>query len=209
MPMLTLDKARKITRSQIARLAKLIDKYSNGRITPDQVTWISVAAHLPIAILIAYGYVELAAALLILFGLFDVLDGELARFKKVASPRGMVLDASTDRIKETLIFSAIAYNISQTSYYSWAWVPMLALGAILTVTYIKAKGEVAYAINNKSTDHHKVNRHFSEGLVSFESRTLIIIIGLFIDQLLLAIALVAILGVISTFERLNFILKKV
>ena len=207
--MLTLDQPRKAIRRIAARIVRFIDKASNGKVTPDQITWIGVIAHLPVAFLIAYGRFELAALLMIVFGLFDVLDGELARYKKIASPRGMVLDASTDRIKETMIYSGIAYYLSQTAYFSWAWVPMLALGGILTVTYIKAKGEVAYAINHQSTDHHKVNRHFNEGLVSFEGRTLIIIIGLITGQILLAAGLIAGLGIISTFERLQAITKEV
>ena len=207
--MVSLNKSRRAVRRVVAKLARFIDKASNGRITPDAITWTGVVAHLPIAILIAYGKLELAGVLLIFFGLFDVLDGELARHKKIASPRGMVLDASTDRVKEVMIYSAIAYNISQTAYFSWAWIPMLALGTTLTVTYIKAKGEVAYAINNKSSDHHQLNRHFDEGLVPFEARIFIIIIGLFAGQLLLASVLVAILGTVSMFERIKFITKKV
>lgn len=207
--MFSLDKARKAIRVQIAKLARLLDKVSKGRITPDQITWVSVAAHVPVAVFIAYGKLELAALLMVFFGLFDVLDGELARYKKTASPHGMVLDASTDRLKETLVYAGIAYYLSQTAYYSWAFVPMVALGTILTVTYIKAKGEVAYAINHKASDHHYVNRFFSEGLVSFEARTTIIIVGLLAGQLLLATGLVATLGVISTFERLSFILRKI
>ncbi len=203
--MKVLDALRGIIRRNMAKLAKSLDKASGGRITPDMVTWVSVAAHLPIALLIAYGKLELAGILMIIFGLFDVLDGELARYKKIASPRGMMLDASTDRVKETLIYSGVAYYLSQGAYYSWAWVPMLALGSTLTVTYIKAKGEVAYAINHKPDDHHKVNRLYNEGLVPFEIRILIIIVGMFAGQVLFASAIVAILGTISIFERIRFI----
>lgn len=206
--MLTLDRPRKAVRLMIGKIARFLDKKSGGRIIPDSITWIGVIAHLPIAFLIAYGKLELAAVLMIFFGLFDVLDGELARYKKIASPRGMVLDASTDRVKEVMIYGGIAYYLSQTVYYSWAWVPMLALGTTLTVTYVKAKGEVAYAISHGSTDHHKVNRHYNEGWVPFESRILIIIIGLFISQILAATIIIAALGIYSTFERINTITKK-
>ncbi len=193
----------------MARLAKKIDKASGGLVSPDAITWSGVAAHLPIALFIAYGYLSLAGLLMIIFGLFDVLDGEMARHKKVASPRGMVLDASTDRVKEVLVYSGIAYYLSQTVYYSWAYLPLIACGAILTVSYIKAKGEAAYAVKHKAEDHHKLNRMYSEGLVPFEVRTAIIIIGLLIHQVVLACLLVAILGIISVFERLKFIGKQV
>lgn len=207
--MQALDDSRKFVRYLVAKLAKGLNKISGGRITPDSITWTGVAAHLPIAVLIAYGYLWQSGLLMIFFGLFDVLDGELARYKKTASPRGMMLDASTDRIKEVMIYSGIAYYLSQTVYSSWTFVPLIACGSILTVSYIKAKGEVAYAINHKPDDHHKVNRMYSEGLVPFEIRTLIIILGLMINQVLIASAVVAVLAVVSVFERISFIGSKV
>lgn len=207
--MLIIDSLRQFFRTNIRKLAKVLDKLTDGRLTPDTVTWVSVLAHLPIAVLIGYGKLELAAVLLVIFGLFDILDGELARLQKVASPRGMVLDASTDRIKEFLIYSGAAYYISRSAESGWVWLAVAACGTTLTVSYIKAKGEVAYAIKTKATDHHKINRLFNEGLVPFEGRITILIIGLAINQLLLAVGIVAVLGIISTFERLFYITKKI
>lgn len=204
-----LDSLRQLVRTYMARLAKKIDKLSGGIVSPDSITWAGVAGHLPIALFIAFGQLHTAAILMIIFGLFDVLDGEMARYKHIASPRGMVVDASTDRVKEVLVFSGIAYYLSQTAYFSWSFMPLLACGAIITVSYIKAKGEVAYAIRHKPDDHHKVNRKYSEGLVPFEIRTAIIILGLLIGHVLLACTIVALLGIYSIFERLSFITKRI
>lgn len=203
------EPARKYVRSQIRKLAEVLDLISRGRLSPDSITWIGVVAHLPIAIFIAYGKLSIAAFFLIFFGLFDVLDGEMARLKKIASPRGMMLDASTDRVKEVLIYSGVAYYLSQTAYSSWTFVPLIACGASITVSYIKAKGEVAYAVRHKPDDHHKLNRMYSEGLVPFDARIAIIILGLFTHLVLLASSIVAILAAISVFERIQFIGKKI
>ncbi|HEX5797075.1 MAG TPA: CDP-alcohol phosphatidyltransferase family protein [Candidatus Saccharimonadales bacterium] len=204
-----LASLRKFVRTKIAVVAKLLDKVSGGRVSPDTITWTGVAAYLPIAVLIGYGKLDLAAVLLIFFGLFDVLDGELARYKKTASPRGMMIDASTDRVKEVLIYSGVVYYLSQGAYYAWTFIPLIACGATISVSYIKAKGEVAYAIKHRPDDHHKLNRLYHEGLVPFETRIAIIIFGLLIDQVLLASGVVAVFAVISIFERISFISKKV
>lgn len=204
-----LDTLRGFTRFRMAKLARWLDKRSGGIISPNSITWTGVAAHLPIALFIAFGQLTLGGILMIIFGLFDVLDGEMARYKKIASPRGMLLDASTDRVKEVLVYSGIAYYLTQTAYFSWAFMPLLACGATITVSYIKAKGEVAHAIKHKSDDHHKLNRMYGEGLVSFEVRTSIIIAGLITHHILFACILVAVLGTISIFERLSFIGKRV
>jgi len=50
--------------------------------------------------LIGLSYYKLGLALLILSGLFDVLDGSLARLAGTASPRGAFLDLIFDRLVE-------------------------------------------------------------------------------------------------------------
>lgn len=196
-------------RGRMHNLALVINDASNGKITPDIITNISLAAHFPIALLIAFDHPVSAGILLLIFGLFDVLDGELARIQKVASPKGMLLDAATDRIKETLLFTAIAYNLSQTQYSDWSFLAVLALGGAMSVSYSKAKTEVALAVSGKEKDHHKLNRYLSEGIISFEVRMSIVFLGLIFNHLLIASALAAGLASIAMFERLIFYLKKV
>ena len=202
------EKVNNLVRWRIKSVASGLNKKTNGTLTPDTITVFSVAAHIPIAIMIALDQLLLAGVLLIVFGLFDVLDGELARLQKSASPKGMVFDASSDRIKETLVFSAIAYNISQTSGGEWAFLAALALGGAVSVSYAKAKSEVALALRRTDTDHHRINRYFSEGIAAFEIRTALIILGLLSGQLLLATAVVALLASVAMFERLYVYLRK-
>lgn len=199
----------KSVRTVIRRLAIFLNDKSKGKITPNLITTLSVAGHLPIAALIMTDKLLEAGLLLIFFGLFDVLDGELARLQKTANPRGMVYDASTDRIKETLLFSAAAYYIGQSVNPEWSFLAALALGGALSVSYAKAKSEVTLTIKKGLRDHHKVNRYFSEGVVSFEIRMTIMVAGLLFDQLLAATALVAVLATYAMFERLIVYMRKI
>lgn len=199
---------RLLVRKAIRRLAVWLNRLSRGKLSPDLVTTVGWVMHVPIAILIAYGKFELAAVLLIIFGLFDVLDGELARLQNAASPRGMLYDASTDRVKEVLLYSGVAYWISTSQYEEWAFAAVIACGASITVSYVKAKGEVAIAVKNRTIGHHELNRMFKEGVVSFEARIILLIAGLVTGQLLLSTAVVAVLSSYTVFERLVIIGKK-
>lgn len=201
--------ANKYIRAWIRHIAIFLDKKTGGKIKPDFVTALSVAGHLPVAFFIMTDQLLLAGILLIFFGLLDVLDGELARLQKVASSKGMVFDAASDRIKETFIFSAIAYYISQSESSEWSFLAALALGGALSVSYAKAKAEVSIAIKERLTDHHKINRYFSEGVASFEIRVAFIVAGLLFNNLLLATAIVAILATYAMFERLIVYLRKI
>jgi phosphatidylserine synthase len=203
-----LDYLRRSIRSQVRSVARGLNRLSGGRLTPNRITTIGVAMHVPIAFVIAYGYLTLGGILLLVFGLFDVLDGELARVQGRSSIYGMFYDATTDRIKEVLIYSAIIYYLAGTTSSHWAYVAIIACGTILTVSYAKAKGEVGLAVKQKITDPYTLNRHFNEGLVSYEVRTALIIVGLVFHVIVPAIAAVAILGVISIFIVMNTIRKE-
>lgn len=206
--MQVLDQARKVTRNAGHQVAAYLDQLSHGKLTANGLTSIAVVMHIPIALLIGYGYLTLAGILTIIFGLFDILDGELARLQKRASPRGMLYDATTDRIKETALFAGIAFYLSRGPNAHLAYLAVVACGAVLSVSYAKAKGEAAIALKRKITDHHTLNRHFNEGLVPYEVRITIIIIGLLFHVIVAATAAVAGLGIISLFICLRNISKE-
>src|ERR1700733_5878302 len=99
-------------RAVMHHLAVLLNKLTGGALHPDVVTIIGFLMHVPIAVLIATSHLLAAAILLVIFGLFDTLDGELARLQGRSSARGMLLDASTDRMKEVLLYTGVAYNLA-------------------------------------------------------------------------------------------------
>jgi CDP-diacylglycerol--glycerol-3-phosphate 3-phosphatidyltransferase len=196
-----LDGCRRLVRSGARRIAKALNKLSGGRITPDSVTYTSLLGHVLIALLLANRHVLWTALLLVIFGLMDTLDGELARLQKRASTAGMLLDASTDRMKEGLIYIAAAYYFVQQGHPLWAvWAVAATAGAIL-VSYIKAKGETAVA--SQGADHATVNHLFQDGLMRYEIRMVVVILGLLLAHLGWAIVLLAILSWLTAFGRLS------
>lgn len=190
-------------RRYMAGIAAWLHKISGGSVTPDAITWIGFVMHIPIALLIADNYLVVAAILLIIFGLFDTLDGELARLQKRSSASGMLLDASTDRMKEVLLYGGIAYYFAISTHPEWAVWAALALGASITVSYVKAKGEAAVASATTKIDHHTLNRMFSDGLLTFEVRMALLVVGLLTGYLVWAVAGIAIGASFTAFQRLQ------
>lgn len=202
-----LDAVRNKARASARRVAHGLDKATGGRLTPNTVTIAGVLLHIPIAALIALDYFIIAAILLVIFGLFDLLDGELARLQKRASQQGMLLDASTDRMKEVLLYMGAAYSFAMSAWPEMAVVGVLACGASLSVSYVKAKGEAAIASKEKLS-HHELNRLFNDGLARFEVRMAILVIGLLTQQLFLAVALIALLATYTALWRLVTISRR-
>lgn len=202
-----LDAIRNSVRKIMHLLAVGLNKLSGGKLTPNTVTIVGLLAHLPIAYLIATRHNLKAAALLVIFGLFDTLDGELARLQKRDSPAGMLLDASTDRMKEVMLYTGAAYAISSGAHSQFAAWAVVACGASLTVSYVKAKGETAVAKSRLSAS--QVNHLFADGLMRFEVRMAVLVVGLLTNRLLTTLILIGILSSVTALTRLVKISRKI
>lgn len=217
-----LDGIKEAVRSVMRVIARTLNNISGGRISPTMITLVGLISHLPIAWLILLGskyngYLVVAGVLLIVFGLFDTLDGELARLQKRTSPAGMFLDSVTDRIKEVLVYLGIIANLAATTVHGdlsefdaimiFVLVSVVAvLAGSLLISYINAWGEavLARAGANKSV----MNKTFRGGLASFEVRITLLAVGLLTTHFLAAVWLIGILVIITLVQRLTKVFRE-
>ena len=201
-----LDAIRDAVRVCMNLAAKHLHAISGGRITPNFIILLGLFMHIPIAWLIAMGYSGYAALLLVFFGLFDALDGALARLQGKAGNAGMLLDASTDRMKEVLLYCGTAFALVSMDQAYWAVWAVAACGASICVSYVKAKGETAVAGGKLTAT--QVNRLFQDGLGRFEVRMFLLIIGLLLHELGAILVIITALSAYTAFERLIKITRK-
>lgn len=215
------------------KIAKALDSVSGGRVTPNMVTIVGLVAHIFIAVLIALGALQLerdywlsAGAFLIIFGLFDTLDGELARLQKRSSPAGMFLDSVTDRMKEVILYASIGYallelsrpikscgrniiacfNTFGISEGTVMIVIVLAVGGSLLVSYVNAWGEAV--LSRSEASQKTMNKTFRGGLASFEIRISLIILGLLTTYLFTAVVVIGILVAVTLTSRMYRVFKE-
>ncbi len=195
-----LETLRNVVRRGMRQFARVLNQLTGGRLHPNAVTLFGFAMHLPIALLAARGYFIYAAVLLVIFGLFDALDGQLAQLQNRTSKMGMLLDSVTDRMKEVLLYIGIGYFFVWSSHPYLAVWAIAACGAGLLVSYINAWGEV---VTKDIKPNEQTNKAFRGGLMSFDIRMFVIVIGLAANQLGPAIIIIAILSWITAFDRLT------
>ncbi len=107
------------------------------RFSPNTVSWIAfVLAFLAgAAIILSPGrwplLLPLSAALVILSGLFDALDGKVARLTGKASRRGDLLDHVLDRYADVVMIAAVAFS-------AWCdpYIGILAIIGVLMTSYM-------------------------------------------------------------------------
>lgn len=180
---------------------------SGGAITPNQITIASLVLHVPIFLAIVAGYDWAAALMIVVFGLLDSVDGELARIQGRESKAGMLLDASTDRMKESIIFMALTYRFAIEDNPWAVLAAVVAITGSMSVSYIKAKGETALLDTKLSAQ--EINRIFQSGLMRYEIRMAVLVLGLLIGRIELAVVLIALLAWATAVYRLVVISRSI
>lgn len=195
-----INKLTDTVRRAMYWLALRLDKLSGSRISPNMITLVSLLGHFAVFVALINDQLILGAALIVVFGLLDALDGAMAKVQKNASPAGMLLDASSDRVKEFIIYFALVYLFADNNNFTGIMASVAALGGSFIVSYVKAKGETA--IVSLNTDHTKINRKFSSGLMQYQTRMVILIVGLLVNQTIPALIIIAILSWLTASMRL-------
>lgn len=201
-----LDKVRDTVRAGMRVIARFLNAISGGKLTPNMITIVGLLAHIPIAYLIADGQLILAAVLLVVFGLFDTLDGQLAQVQKRTSNAGMFLDSVTDRMKEVFLYVGIAFFLVSTDSAYYAVWTVLALGGSVVTTYINAWGDVVMVAANGAA--HKVNKTFRGGFLPFEVRMFLMIVALVFNQLPVFVVSIGVLTWITIVQRIFKVMRK-
>jgi CDP-diacylglycerol--glycerol-3-phosphate 3-phosphatidyltransferase len=89
----------------------------------------------------ADGRLREAAVWLLVSGLFDMVDGAVARRTGLASRRGAFLDSSLDRLAEGAYLSGLGYFYAVRGEPATVLAVFLVLTGSLLVSYVRARAE--------------------------------------------------------------------
>jgi phosphatidylglycerophosphate synthase len=202
-----IDIVRQAFIRTISAIAKRVNRLTGGRLSPNAVTIFSLAVHIPIAWLIIADYWIAAACLLFFFGLFDKLDGELARLQGRSSANGILLDSATDRLNEVILYSGIAYAFAMAGESALVLAAVAtALGCSLLTSYLNALGDAIMA--RHKTREHAANKAFRSGIFAFEVRMAVLFIGLVTGYLPAAVIVIAIGAAYTALGRFVLVYSK-
>jgi CDP-diacylglycerol--glycerol-3-phosphate 3-phosphatidyltransferase len=120
-------------------------------ITPNIVTATGLFINVAAAAIFIYGtalnnrgnlnYVGLAGAVILFAGLFDMLDGQVARIGKTSSRYGALFDSVLDRYSELIVLFGICYYLIIHDYFFSSIFAFVALIGSVMVSYIRARAE--------------------------------------------------------------------
>ena len=110
-------------------------------LTPNALTIVGFLGTCVAAVAAAAQAWVLAGVLVIVFGIFDLFDGALARATGQASKFGAFLDSTLDRTGEGLVLAGVAYGCASAGFTLGAGLAAAALALASVVTYARAKAE--------------------------------------------------------------------
>src|ERR1700710_1631799 len=129
-------------------LVKLLIK---AGLTPNGVTTIGLVLNIGVSIIFIAGaeegkrgdlrYVGWAGALILFAGLFDMLDGQVARLGNMSSRFGALYDSVLDRYSELILFLGICYYLVGHHYFLSSISAFIALIGSMMVSYVRARAE--------------------------------------------------------------------
>jgi CDP-diacylglycerol--glycerol-3-phosphate 3-phosphatidyltransferase len=115
------------------------------RVHPNIITTLGFAVTITAGFLYFLGHVRYAGALVLVGGIFDILDGHIARETGLSSVFGSFYDSTLDRISEIVVFIGIfsLYGGGHPDFpHPWmVYVVALALAGSLMVSYTRARAE--------------------------------------------------------------------
>lgn len=110
-------------------------------IHPHVLTTVGLAVSLCAGLFFGLGFFRWAGLLVLLAGIFDMLDGHTARISGKKSSFGAVYDSAIDRYAELAVFIGLAIFYFIHPHLTVVIIILFAISGSMMVSYVKARAE--------------------------------------------------------------------
>ncbi len=171
-----------------------------SRLKPNTLTWCALAISLIAAATIATNHLLIGGFLVLFSGLFDILDGALARLTGQATRFGALLDSTFDRISDAVLLLGVLALYIRSGSGTEIVIVFLALIVSLLTSYVRARAE-------------GVGINCPVGLFTRTERVIILALGLLLNplykySLFIALLLLVVLGFVTVVQRLVYVWRQ-
>lgn len=187
-----LARARKAASDYITQPA--VKLLARTPLTPNSLTWLGFGITVVAAVLVATGHPFAAGFVVLLAGLFDMLDGALARTTNRVTRFGGVLDSALDRVSEAVVLLAILAVYTREQQVGGSLLVGFAMLGSFMVSYLRAKIE-GLGLEGK------------EGLFTRPERVVVLALGLLLSSY--SYALITALSIITFFSYFTVVQRLV
>jgi len=164
-------------------------------LTPNALTALGLAGSLGAAALVAGGYFLIGGVVVLAAAALDLLDGALARATGRVTPFGGVFDSVLDRLGEAAVLGGVLFHFSEGGHRQEVVLAFIAVVGSVMVSYVRARAEGAGV-------------KLTEGIFTRPERVIVLGLGLMLDQMLIALWVLAVLTVFTALQRLFVVWRR-
>ena len=179
-------------------------------ISPNSITFLAISFELIAFYLILINFTQFAIfiVLLLQFGwIFDLMDGMMARFKKVGyyhptnpSNKGYYLDAVSDHILKFMIIAALGYELSKNHEFGWE----IGMVALVIHAITQTEHTLRNLIKKGSTQHKNNNNFFTHIALSMNNIYIFYLIFIPMNRIDLLLIFFAVFELLLLLKRIIF-----
>ena len=179
-------------------------------ISPNSITFLAISFELIAFYLILINFTQFAIFILLLlqFGwIFDLMDGMMARFKKVGyyhptnpSNKGYYLDAVSDHILKFMIIAALGYELSKNHEFGWE----IGMVALVIHAITQTEHTLRNLIKKGSTEHKNNNNFFTHIALAMNNIYIFYLIFIPMNRIDLLLIFFAVFELLLLLKRIIF-----
>jgi phosphatidylglycerophosphate synthase len=182
-------KVRDVSRPVLETVGQALARWN---VSPNAVTYLGLILTIGVAVLAARGEIRWAGAVYVFAAICDALDGTLARVSGKGSRFGAFLDSTIDRFEESTVFlGLIIYYALVDGQLEIPLILVVTVGSLM-VSYTRARAE-------------GVGVACKEGLMTRPVRVVIMIAAMILDQVLIALIILAATSLLTAFHRMFYV----
>jgi CDP-diacylglycerol--glycerol-3-phosphate 3-phosphatidyltransferase len=172
-------------------ICALVRTLALWRIHPNALTFLGLVINAAAAVLLARGRFQAAALVIMTAGLFDMVDGRVARSTNQVTPFGGFFDSVVDRYSDlVLLMGLLVYYASINRFFYVVLTAVVMTGSVM-VSYVRARAEC-------------IIPKCKVGFMERPERIVLLIIGALFDRMAAALWVIAILSNITVIHRMLY-----
>ena len=173
----------------------LVGRLSKHRVNPNLLTFIGLGVNIFATVLFAKGMFFWAGLVVLFAGVFDMLDGAVARVTRTVTRFGAFLDSVIDRYSDMLmLFGLLIWYAKVDRMFYVGLTAMVIIGSVMT-SYARARAESLIPA-------------CKVGFLERAERVVLLIIGALTDRMAVVLWIMAILTNWTVFQRIWYTWKE-
>ncbi|MGH9487796.1 MAG: CDP-alcohol phosphatidyltransferase family protein [Terriglobales bacterium] len=171
-------------------LDKIVRSLALARINPNVLTFIGLLINLIAAVLFGYGQFLAAGLVIIAAGIFDMVDGRVARYTNTVSQFGGFFDSVIDRYSDLALYFGLLVWYARIDREFYVVLTAVVMTGSVMVSYARARAE-------------NTIKSCKVGFMERPERIVLVIIGALFNRMAACLWVIAVLSNVTVIQRIR------